>query len=92
MTDKLYTDEQLAFQAVHQRAVRAVRTRHPRAMEFRLVRDRGVPVGWTFSTEQYPDGMFGWVTLAAQVGRARHVLRLGARTDLKKQPRGDRTS
>jgi hypothetical protein len=92
VTENLYTKEQRAFQTIHQRAVSAVRSRYPQSMEFRLVRDRGTPVGWTFCTAQYPNGTFGWVTTGAQVGPVGHEVRLTARTDLKKQPRGDRTS
>lgn len=80
-----FTSEQLAFQDVQKRATRAVRRQHPDAMEFRLVRRRGVPMGWTFCTEQYPAGTFGWVTVNARVGAANHALRLAARNDLKNQ-------
>ena len=79
------TPQQRAFSRIHDAAVRAVRTQYPKAEEFRLVRDQGNPVGWTFHIGNYPQTTFGWVTLNRTVGKPRHDIRMGARAELKRQ-------
>lgn len=81
------TPEQVAFSRLHDAALAAVRSRYPRAEEFRLVRIEGDPVGWTFHTGNYPKTTFGWVSLDLTIGPARHDIRMHARSDLKKRGR-----